>query len=122
MNGNVAGKRIKFKRNKMIKLKTEVVKSKVMLNVYAHSEKKYGDSSDEIVKGWAFQDGAKYLLDLLRLPIVTDSLRKKTDGLSLIPDMARFTKDILDNYDTMHDDVKKTLLYNIYRGLKDCEL
>jgi hypothetical protein len=48
-------------------------------------------------------------------------LHKKTDGLSLIPDMTRFVKDVLDNYDTMSDDAKKTLLYNVYRGLQDLE-
>jgi hypothetical protein len=104
----------------MIKLKKEVNKSELMRDVNIYAEKKYGNSAAGISKIWAFTDGAAYLFDLLRLPVVSGSLSKQTDGLSLIPDMARFIKDVLDNYDTMHDDVKKNILYNIYRGLEDC--
>lgn len=105
----------------MIKLKSEINKEETMRNINLYAEKKYGTSANGINKIWAFVDGAAHLLNLLRLPVVTNSLRKKTDGLSLVPDITRFVKDVLDNYDTMSDDAKKTLLYNVYRGLQDLE-
>lgn len=105
----------------MIKLKTEINKEETMRNINLYAERKYGTSASGINKIWAFVDGAQHLLNLLRLPVVANSLPKKTDGLSLVPDMIRFLKDVLDNYDTMSDDAKKTLIYNVYRGLQELE-
>ena len=56
---------------------------------------------------------ADEIVKLLNLHDVTNSLPKKTNGLSLVPDAGRFARDILDNYETMGDDVKQTLLINI---------
>jgi aryl-phospho-beta-D-glucosidase BglC (GH1 family) len=76
---NGLGKRSKLKRFEMIKLKKEVNKSAIMRELRKEAEKMYENSWEREYTIEKFMEGAESLFNLLRLPVVGNSSKNKTN-------------------------------------------
>lgn len=76
---NGLGKRSKLKRFKMIKLKKEINKSAVMRELRKEADKMYENSWEREYAIEKFMEGAESLFNLLRLPVVSNSSKTKTN-------------------------------------------
>ena len=79
MSDSGLGERCKLKGFEMIKLKKEVNKSAIMRELRKEADKMYENSSEREYAIEKFMEGAESLFNLLRLPVVSNSSKTKTN-------------------------------------------